>query len=241
MTKWSIWIGYDSRPVEAIAFAVTRHSIRRRLTCPVPINALYLKELQERHLYTRSIAEKDGKLWDPISQAPMSTEFAISRFLVPHLARDGWALFLDSDMLARVNLAHLFEGLSSKYAIYCVKHKHEPVTDTKMDGQVQTIYPRKNWSSFVVFNCRHPANQRLTLDMVNNLPGRDLHRFCWLEDDEIGELDVSWNWLAGHSDPSINPRVIHYTEGIPLLPDYSATPYAAEWFAELAHWINHGD
>lgn len=241
MTKWSIWIGYDSRPFETVAFAVTRHSIRRRLTCPIPIRPLHLKELRERGLYTRSLAVKDNKLWDPISQSPMSTEFAISRFLVPFLAKEGWALFLDCDILAQANFANVFEAADRRYAVQCVKHDYRPTASVKMDGQAQVAYPRKNWSSFLLFNCSHPANKRLTLDMVNNLPGRDLHRFCWLEDDEIGELPQEWNFLVGHTDPAIIPKAVHHTEGVPLLPGYENVPYAEEWFAELTHWINYGD
>ena len=159
----------------------------------------------------------------------MATEFAISRFLVPTLAQTGWALFMDCDMMMLTNVARLFDGLDRSKAVYCVKHKHTKGPKTKMDGQMQTFYVRKNWSSFMVFNCDHPSNKALTVEAVNTLPGRDLHRFCWLQDDEIGELDPAWNFLVGHSDPSIQPKNIHWTNGGPWFREYEDVPYADEW------------
>jgi hypothetical protein len=82
-----------------------------------------------------------------------------------------------------------------------VKHDHQPTEHWKMDGQFQTRYHRKNWSSVCLFNCDHPANKALTVDLVNSAPGRDLHAFSWLADDLIGELPPEWNWLVGHSAP----------------------------------------
>ena len=239
MTPWSIWIGFDPR--EAAAFAVARHSARRRISIDgmrinVPIRGLVLDQLRQAGLYRRPTERRDGRLWDVISEAPMATEFAISRFLVPHLAGAGWAVFMDCDMLVRANMADLFKSLDHQYAVMCVKHHHEPPEGEKMDGQAQVRYARKNWSSDMAFNCDHPANAALTVDLVNTVPGRDLHRFCWLDDDLIGDLDPSWNWLAGHSDPAIDPRIVHHTEGSPCMAGYESAPYADEWRAELEDW-----
>lgn len=256
----SIWIGFDPR--EAAAFAVARHSVRRQLTQAIPVYGLVLSDLQKRGLYTRPIEYRPSAadkpiMWDVISDAPMSTQHANARFLVPHLARltarvkyetigsigttyleskAGWALFMDGDMLALSNVARVFEGLDSTKAVYCVHHKHEPKNSTKMDGQVQTAYSRKNWTSFILFNADHPSNKSLTPDVVNMLPGRDLHRLCWLKDDEIGELDQSWNFLVGHTDPEIVPDVIHFTDGPPDMAGYESVPHADEWRSELADW-----
>jgi hypothetical protein len=230
----SIWIGWDPR--EAAAFAVTRHSIVRRLSVPVPVFGLVLSDLQAQGFYTRPMERRSNVMWDVISDAPQSTEHANSRWLVPYLARDGWALFCDCDMLCRANLARVFDGLDPDKALYCVKHRHEPVGDTKMDGQQQTRYARKNWSSMMIFNVAHPANKALTIEMINTLPGRDLHRLCWLDDDLIGELSPEWNFLVGTSDPAIVPRVVHFTEGTPDLAGYENVPYADEWRAELMRW-----
>jgi len=230
----SIWIGYDPR--EAEAFSVARVSIRKHLTMQIPIRSLFLDELRGRGLYTRPTEVRDNRLWDVISEAPMSTEFAISRFLVPHLAQTGWALFMDCDMLARANLARVFDLCDPSKAVMCVKHSYEPAATEKMDGQAQLRYARKNWSSFMIFNLEHEANRQLTPAMVNALPGRDLHRFCWLEDDQIGELPPEWNFLVGHTDSSIDPKVVHFTEGGPWMKGYENVPYAAEWLQQRRSW-----
>ena len=234
MKKLSIWIGYDPR--EAAAFAVARASIRRHATIPIPIHGLVLDDLRAKGLYTRPHEQRGCQLWDVISDAPCATEFSNSRFLVPHLAGSGWAVFMDCDMLVRANIRELFDLCDPAKAVMVVKHNHQPPEGVKMDGQMQTRYARKNWSSVIAFNASHPANQALTVEMINSLPGRDLHRFCWLEDDLIGDLPVEWNWLAGHSDQSINPKIVHHTEGSPCLPGYEDAPYADEWRAELARW-----
>jgi hypothetical protein len=236
----SIWIGFDRR--EAAAFSVARHSARRR-TWPCPsVHGLELGDLQKRALYTRPIAElalpRGGRqLYDPISEAAMSTEFAISRFLTPILAKTGWALFMDADVLVRRSLMRLFELADPKYAVMCVKHPPLLTEGEKMDGQTQASYPRKNWSSVMLFNCEHPANERLDLHFVNTAPGRDLHAFSWLEDDQIGELPPEWNWLVGHSDLAIaSPSIVHFTDGFPLMPGYEDQPFADEWRTELSIW-----
>jgi hypothetical protein len=239
MSSFSVWIGFDPR--EAAAFAVARESIKRRLSLQIPVHGLVLSDLRRRGLYTRPTETRvnsDGhrQLWDSISDAPMATEFAISRFLVPHLARSGLALFMDCDMLVRANLMELFRQIDPAYAVSCVKHDHRPAEGLKMDGQAQTSYGRKNWSSVMVFNCDHPANQELTVDLVNSARGRELHQFCWLNDDRIGEFGPEWNWLAGYSSPNIDPKIVHHTEGSPCMAGYEDAPFADEWRAELARW-----
>jgi hypothetical protein len=252
----SIWIGFDPR--ESDGFSVTRSSIRRRLNTPIPIRGLVLSELQARGLYTRptQITYPDNKLHmvDAISGAPMATEFAVSRFLVPFLAREmfgknlpsfakiGLAVFMDSDMLVRVDMGKLFKHIRERTitegqkALWCVKHNHEPKEAVKMDAQTQTLYKRKNWSSMMVFDCDHPANAALTLEIINGVPGRDLHRFCWLDDSEIGELDYGWNFLVGYNEPHLDPSIIHFTEGLPSIRGYHNQPFAGDWRAELAAW-----
>jgi len=225
----SAWIGYDSRM--PVAFAVARHSLRMhdKIT---PVRGLVLSDLQARGLYYRPTERKGSQLWDVISDAPMSTEFSISRFLVPHLAEHGLALFCDSDVMFLDKLTGLFNSITGgTKAVYCVKHDHSPGIGLKMDGQAQTRYHRKNWSSVMVFNCDHPANKRLTVEMVNELPGRDLHAFCWLDDDEIGELDPGWNYLVGYSKDAGPHRLVHFTEGLPDMEGYEDQLYADRWLA----------
>lgn len=235
----SVWIGFDPR--EVAAYAVARWSVNYHISLKcIPIYGLVLDDLRKRGFYWRPTETRPGVdapvLWDVISDAPMATEFAITRFLVPHLAGRGWALFMDCDMLVRANVMELFAGLDREKAVYCVKHNHQPSNTFKMDGQPQTHYARKNWSSVMVFNCDHPSNKILTPDLVNELPGRDLHRFCWLKDEEIGGLDPAWNWLAGHSDTKIVPKIVHHTDGSPCLRGYENAAYADEWRSVLHGW-----
>lgn len=238
MSQHSVWIGWDPR--EAPAFAVARHSVRRHLFPDpnIPVEALVLDDLKDRGLYTRPTEQRGNQTWDLISDAPVSTEFSNSRFLVPYLARNRsrWALFMDCDVLVRANLSQLFRLTDNRFAAMVVKHDHRPTSDTKMDGQAQTNYSRKNWSSICMWNVEHPSNRKLTPDLVSSVPGRDLHRFCWLADDEIGELPPRWNWLAGHSDPKIDPAIVHHTSGSPYLPGFQDAPFAQEWRDELARW-----
>lgn len=240
-----ICIGYDSP--NADAFAVCRHSLKRLASRPVQITGIHLDDMRKRRFYWRETSRRDGQLWDDISGAPMSTEFAISRFLSPFLAGwHGWALFMDCDILALGDIWRLFDSLDPRYALMCVQHDHRPANETKMDGRAQLgeidsrapgRYIRKNWSSVMAINCMHPANAALTLDMINTLPGRDLHRFCWLQDKHIGALDGEWNFLVGHSDPQISPSLVHYTDGGPWLPGFENVGFAAEWLRERARWI----
>jgi len=241
--RCSVWIGFDDR--EVAAFAVARHSAKRRMSTRLPIGGVVLDDLRGRGFYSREMQERLGAdgtkiLWDPISDAPCSTQFAISRFCVPFLAETGWALFVDCDVLIRVSVSRLFEQLDPRYAVYCVKHPEMPgVSGTKMQGQPQTPYTRKLWSSVMVWNVDHPANRALTVEAVNSLPGRDLHRLFWLDDDQIGELGPEWNHLVGINPmPDLAPRIVHFTQGIPLFPGYEECDFADEWRKELAHWAS---
>lgn len=232
----SVWIGYTAGEVEA--FAVCRQSILKHRGYGA-IQALYLDELRDAGLYWRPTSERNGQLWDDISGAPMSTEFAISRFLTPILSHTRWALFMDGDTFVRESVANLFEQADERFAVMVVKHPNYIVADdaTKKDGKIQTNYSRKNWSSVCLYNTVHPANKRLTVEAVNSLAGRELHAFCWLNDEEIGSLDNEWNWLAGVSDPSIDPKIVHYTNGGPWLKENETAPYADEWRKLRRAWL----
>lgn len=234
--KRSIYIGYDPR--EADAYSVCRGSLLRHLSFLIPVRGLVLLQLQVDRLYTRRTERIAGRLVDALSRRPdydgyMSTEFAISRFFVPLLAREGWALFMDSDMLVRDDIAKVFEMADPSKAVMCVKHEYEPTQAVKMDGQKQTAYARKNWSSFMLFNCDHPSNGKLTTELLNSKPGADLHSFCWLDDSEIGALPPRWNYLVGEKATCDNPAVIHYTNGTPNFAGYRNCAYSDEWFSEL--------
>jgi len=236
-----VYVGWDSREDEA--FQVCDFSLRRNASVPVDVHAIVLSKLRDSGLYTRPTEKRDGQLWDVISEAPMSTEFAISRFFVPLLAKndgikEGWAIFCDCDFLWLGDVAELVAEADPAKALCCVQHKHEPKETTKMDGQLQVLYARKNWSSMMLFNLAHPAHDRLTLEMLNSVPGRDLHRFCWLEDDEIGAVAPDWNWLEGWSPlGDKTPRVIHYTRGGPWMEGWKDVQFGDLWIQEYQRML----
>jgi hypothetical protein len=227
-----IFIGWDPR--EKVASEVAAASFRRRTAAPLDIRFLKLDRLRESGVLTRPVETREGRLWCPISDAPMATEFAISRFALPFLVSDGWALFVDSDVVCLADVEELFALADDRYAVMCVQHQHAPVSTTKMDGQIQTTYSRKNWSSVMLIHCGHEANRRLTHADLNGWPGRHLHAFRWLEDHEIGALPPEWNYLVGHSIKGPEPiKIAHFTEGGPFLPNWPGGPMDHLWLNEL--------
>lgn len=226
-----IYIGLDRR--EEIATEVCEHSIRKQNDDHV-IRYIGLDELEVQAVYEREYHTEHGVKIDNLDGRPFSTEFAFSRFLVPYLCRyDGWALFCDADFLFKADPAELIQYQDPNKAVMVVKHNHAPGKTKKMDGQVQSSYERKNWSSLIYWNCSHPENKRLGAYQVNNMPGFWLHQFRWLRDNHIGELPESWNWLADASPTTDQLReeikAIHYTSGGPWFEEYKDCPYAEDW------------
>lgn len=220
-----IYVGWDSR--EDVAYEVCRFSLLRRSTFDLAVAPLKQDDLRSSGIYRRDL--------DPLA----STEFTYTRFLVPHIAGyRGWALFCDCDFLWLDDVSRLLAHADNRYAVMCVQHDHRPTEQTKMDGAKQTIYPRKNWSSLVLYNCGHPANRHLSVDAVNRESGQYLHRFQWLDDELIGALPERWNWLEGWSAPPPDglPGAVHFTRGGPWFADWGAVAYADLWLDERKAW-----
>jgi lipopolysaccharide biosynthesis glycosyltransferase len=221
-----VFVGWDTR--EDIAYQVCEHSILTR-SVDTEVIPLVQKDLRTVGLYKREI--------DPLS----STEFTFTRFLIPAIMNyKGWALFCDCDIIFLEDIQKLFDLKDNKYAVMCVQHDYTVNEGYKMDGRLQTIYPRKNWSSVFLINCGHPSNQQLTVDLVNTETGKYLHRFAWLDDSEIGSIPVDWNWLVGvYSEPKDGtPKAIHYTEGGPWFKNYRNCEYHSQWKLELQDMLN---
>jgi lipopolysaccharide biosynthesis glycosyltransferase len=235
-----IMLGYD--PSEHDAYAVARFSIERRAGAPVRVSPIVLSDLQRARLYTRPTTYNYGQLWDILSQAPMSTEFAISRFFIPHLVDsddDQWVLFADSDIVCQVDIAELFaQYCDPRFALYCVKHRPLWSSEPKKMGKQQKVYPFKNWSSVMLWNVRHPAHRALDIPTLNTVPGRDLHAFMWLDHDLIGTLEDRWNWLINVNPEPPDPAICHFTLGGPWLSEWPSrgTPYDHIWLDEKARY-----
>lgn len=225
-----VYIGYDARETEA--YRVAEKSLKS-VSPSAQVTRLDAERLAAFGLLRRP-TDLRGGIYDLPSNAPASTAFHVSRFLVPHLCQSGWALFTDSDVVFLRDVAELFKLADSSKAVMVVKHSQSG-GGFKMDGQVQAAYPRKNESSVMLVNCDHPANRRLSLQDVNERPGRDLHNFFWLNDVEIGTLPMEWNWLVTIEPPPVSPSIAHFTMGGPWLPDWQPSEHDEIW-TQAAGW-----
>lgn len=211
-----IFIGYDPR--EAIAYHVCSNSIIRRSSRPVSISPLALNILTD---YNET--HTDG-----------SNHFIYSRFLVPHLMQyKGWAIFIDGDMLLRDDIVKLWELRDESKAVQVVKHDYKTRLTEKYLGAKNEDYPRKNWSSVILWNCAHPANAAVTPEFVQNASGAQVHRFTWLTDNLIGELPKEWNWLDIEYDFNKEAKLVHFTLGSPCFHEFATQgSFCDEWHRE---------
>jgi lipopolysaccharide biosynthesis glycosyltransferase len=163
--------------------------------------------------------------------------FIFSRYLVPYLnGFYGAAIFVDGDMHVNCDINELLELFDPDYAVQVVKHDYKTkhgrkYIDTPLAND-NTDYPRKNWSSVMIFNCAHPANKILTPEFVGDAGGAFLHRFQWLRDDEIGELPREWNHLVGEYEPA-EAKLYHHTLGTPGFKHYADCESAKDWNSYL--------
>ena len=210
----NIFVGYDSK--EKVAFNTLSYSILKNSTQPIAITPIYLENIKDTFVRERNNLS--------------STEFSFSRFIIPHLMNyQGWALFMDCDMLMKADIAELWRLRDDKYAVQVCQHDYIPKSATKFLGQTQTVYPKKNWSSFMLMNCKKCTT--LTPDYVNKASGLELHQFKWLEsEDLIGDLPLEWNLLAEEYEAKEDVKNINYTEGGPYFKGYEEIDYAKDWF-----------
>lgn len=208
-----IFIGYD--PKEDIAYQALVKSIEDKTTIPFQIFPLNIRDLPMFDRYDER----------------QSNEFSFTRFLVPYLSDfDGIAIYMDCDMMLREDLSEVLKDLEYK-AVHVVKHDYTSKFDTKFLGAKQYNYPRKNWSSFVIWNCSHPSNKILIPEFINTVDAKVLHRFLFVNDKDIGDLDVKWNWLVGEYDnPPADVKNVHWTIGGPWFNDFKDSDFAQEWF-----------
>lgn len=215
-----VFIGYDPR--EPVAYHVCANSIIRNSSEPVAIAPLALNLLaplyKEKH--------KDG-----------SNDFIYSRFLVPYLCDfSGWAIYLDGDMIVRGDIADLFAERDEWKAAMVVRHPpYTTKARRKYLGAKNQNYPRKNWSSVILWNCGHYHNRMLTPDKVAKMKGAELHRFSWLQDERLGALPREWNWLDTEYERKETASLVHYTLGTPCFRDYAACDHADLWHDELLY------
>jgi len=209
----NLYVGYDER--EAIAYHIFCHSVIKNTSIPVKITPLVLGQLKE---FNETHQDR-------------SNDFVYSRFLTPYLNEfNGWAIFADGDMICQADLKELIAMADPNKALMVVKHDYETKASIKYLGNINENYPRKNWSSVILWNCSHPKHKILTPEFVANQTGKFLHRFSWLDDKDIGELPVEWNWLACEYEKNTDAKLIHYTLGTPCFKDFRDTDMAEIWY-----------
>jgi lipopolysaccharide biosynthesis glycosyltransferase len=210
-----IFIGYDPR--EAIAYHVCANSIIRHSSVPVAIVPLALNNFRD---YTET--HTDG-----------SNQFIYSRFLVPHLmGYSGHAIFMDGDMIVRGDIAELWALKQADKDVQVVKHNYKTRMTEKYLGAKNEDYPRKNWSSVMIFNCSNFPTRKLTPEYIQKSTGAHLHRFAWTSDDRVGELPPEWNWLPDEYGENQDAKLLHYTLGTPCFHEFATTTMADEWHRE---------
>ena len=222
INKINLMVGFDQR--EAVAYHVFCQTIIDRSTVPVqflPLAENTLNEYKEVHT--------DG-----------SNKFIYSRFLTPYLMNfSGWAIFADGDMVCQADISELWSLRDETKAVQVVKHHYKTKAAKKYLGNKNEDYPRKNWSSLILWNCGHPKNAILTPEFIQAQPGSYLHRFSWLGDDLIGGLDAEWNWLAIEYPENPKAKLIHYTLGTPCFKDYANEPMSDAWKSSYLR-VNEG-
>jgi lipopolysaccharide biosynthesis glycosyltransferase len=144
----------------------------------------------------------------------------------------GWAIFIDGDMIVRGDITELWNLRDYTKDAMVVKHDYKTRMKEKYLGSVNEDYPRKNWSSVILWNCNAMRNRQLTPEFVQKSTGAELHRFSWLDDERIGELPPEWNWLDVEYDRNPNAKLVHYTLGTPCFHEFATTPQGSEWHQE---------
>lgn len=207
-----IVVGFDQR--EAVAYHTFCQSIIERSSLPISFLPLAINTLKD---YKETHTDK-------------SNDFIYSRFLTPFLLSfDGWAIFVDGDMVCQADIKELWDLKNESKALLVVKHNYETKAHQKYLGNINENYPRKNWSSVILWNCKHPKHKILTPDFIANQTGKYLHRFSWLDDEDIGELPIEWNWLAIEYPENKQAKLIHYTLGTPCFEDYKNSEMSDIW------------
>jgi lipopolysaccharide biosynthesis glycosyltransferase len=211
LEKINLVVGFDQK--EAIAYHVFCQSVIEYSTLPIQFIPLKI------NCRANNIHQNDG-----------SNAFTYSRFLTPYLMGfRGWAIFADGDMVCRDDLAKLWGLRDSTKAVQVVKHDYKTKHSKKYLGNKNEDYPRKNWSSLILWNCEHPKNKLLTPSFIDGKSGSYLHRFSWLDDEDVGELKSEWNWLAIEFDDNPSAKIVHYTLGTPCFKEYQSSSMSNYW------------
>ena len=179
LSKVKIYVGFDPR--ESVVYHTFIQSLIEKSTLPIEITPLAVSTL---NFYEESHQDK-------------SNDFVYSRFLTPFMSNfEGWSIYVDGDMICQADIKELLTLRDDTKAVQVVKHDYKTKAENKYLDNKNENYPRKNWSSVILWNCSHPKHKILTPEFINKQTGKFLHRFSWLEDEEIGELPMEWNCFS---------------------------------------------
>jgi lipopolysaccharide biosynthesis glycosyltransferase len=223
----NIFAGFDQR--EEAGYHAFTSSVLEHASAPFTVTPLHLPLF--RSFYAPGV--RDG-----------SNAFVYTRFLIPFLqGYTGSAIFCDgSDMLMKADIAELWALRDPYKPVQVVKHDYRTkwprkYLGTKMEAPNED-YRRKQWSSVMILNCMHMSWRKLTPESVQQMTGPELHRFSWLQEDEIGELPKEWNWLVQEDGPNPDAKLLHFSSGVPLMPAHANSPHAADYMRQCAR-MNH--
>lgn len=229
-------VGYD--PTEKPGTFAFMESVLEHASKPVSFTILRQDVLRRDSCYWKDRTDDEA------------TEFSRSRFLAPYLVNyKGPVLFADgADMICKADIAELFDTVPVGYDCAVVKHDYRPKNSSKFGNYnaPQSAYPRKLWSSLMLFWANTAACQRLTPKAVNEKSGAYLHQLKWISpnwqpgetvetDDEriakrVYSLPEKWNWVPGHSESRVSfedAAIVHWTEGTPA--QGVKVPYQGLW------------
>jgi lipopolysaccharide biosynthesis glycosyltransferase len=224
LSKVKIYVGFDPR--ESVVYHTFIQSLIEKSTLPIEITPLAVSTL---NFYEESHQDK-------------SNDFVYSRFLTPFMSNfEGWSIYVDGDMICQADIKELLTLRDDTKAVQVVKHDYKTKAENKYLDNKNENYPRKNWSSVILWNCSHPKHKILTPEFINKQTGKFLHRFSWLEDEEIGELPMEWNWLAIEYPENPLAKLIHYTLGAPCFKEYRETSMAENWLKMQKRTFNGMD
>ena len=217
--KLSIYVGYDSRhgelaqnSADIIKYHILKDfgggNISSLFDWQPEVKLLDVSKIPE---YTRDYANQ-------------STEFTYSRFLIPYLENyEGFSIFVDDDFIFSKSILPLFHFLNPDDAVACVQYDFDNIHETKFNGEKNVAYPKKLWSSLMIFNNGHSDCKKLTPEVVNTESGKYLHQFEWT--DAISEIPERWIITEGTDDLKSKPSAfaIHYTRGGPWIKDMNTS------------------
>lgn len=221
-----VFIGFDQR--QTVGYTVAAQSLMMSSTKPLAIHPLILETLKPYGFERRGL-----------------TPFTFSRFLVPWLMGfEGWAVFMDSDIMATRDIAALVE--------WCREDQNRRAAEPAPGGDyiVPAVYVRDvegfefERAALMVFDCGHSALRCLTPKNVGSevdlpaphcitTPLDDDERLDWgiVDPAHMAAFPPEWGVLVGYEEIPEGIAAVHFTQGLPCHEETVMMPLANDWNA----------